>query len=442
MGVRYNAEKSKVGNYYSTPIYKFRMKCHLCDNYFEIQTDPKNHDYVILSGARRKEQRWDPVANEQVVPEDKATQKKLATDPMYKLEHGTDDQQKGKAKVMSLAQIEESRMSMLDDYILNRIARDKFRAEKKQLKEAADADKAILERASLDIDLVEESEEDKRLAGLMKYSVTASFEDKQKDRRKSIEQRPIFNTGTSSLPTSTSVSSPPSSAQASPSSRRPPATQNQGDLKNKLSRVLQATYNDPFQSVRKSGGKLANSFSVTDHSRLGIKLKRSKNRILTPSLLVQKKNVVKAEVSVKSALQEEATSRIMCSPEPTHFSDVSSSAPLTLDTVTTVTESLPQCLDLSVNITGIQVNTLASPHTDIKILATEKEDRPNGLNIAPLYSGGKEPDSTDEAKEGDISAESFTGNCELSRSTSADNLHNSNTGLQALISSYADSDSE
>ena len=41
MGVRYNAEKSQVGKYYSTPIFKFRMKCHLCDNYFEIQTDPQ-----------------------------------------------------------------------------------------------------------------------------------------------------------------------------------------------------------------------------------------------------------------------------------------------------------------------------------------------------------------------------------------------------------------
>ena len=41
MGVRYNAEKTKVGMYYTTPIYKFRMKCHLCDNYFEIQTDPQ-----------------------------------------------------------------------------------------------------------------------------------------------------------------------------------------------------------------------------------------------------------------------------------------------------------------------------------------------------------------------------------------------------------------
>jgi coiled-coil domain-containing protein 130 len=69
MGVRYNAEKSKVGMYYTTPIYKFRMKCHLCPNYIEMKTDPANHDYVIIAGARRKEQRWDPKENEQIVPE-------------------------------------------------------------------------------------------------------------------------------------------------------------------------------------------------------------------------------------------------------------------------------------------------------------------------------------------------------------------------------------
>ena len=40
MGVRYNADKSKIGMYYSTPVYQFRMKCHLCDNYFVIKTDP------------------------------------------------------------------------------------------------------------------------------------------------------------------------------------------------------------------------------------------------------------------------------------------------------------------------------------------------------------------------------------------------------------------
>src|SRR5882762_2043046 len=41
MGVRYNAEKKKIGAYHSTPIFSFRCKCHLCDGWFEIQTDPK-----------------------------------------------------------------------------------------------------------------------------------------------------------------------------------------------------------------------------------------------------------------------------------------------------------------------------------------------------------------------------------------------------------------
>ena len=67
MGVRYNAQKTKVGMYFTTPIHQFRMKCHLCDQHFEIRTDPKNLDYVILSGAKRKEERWDMGENEQIV---------------------------------------------------------------------------------------------------------------------------------------------------------------------------------------------------------------------------------------------------------------------------------------------------------------------------------------------------------------------------------------
>ncbi|RUS83082.1 hypothetical protein EGW08_009168 [Elysia chlorotica] len=286
MGVRYNAEKSKVGNYYSTPIYKFRMKCHLCDNYFEIQTDPKNHDYVILSGARRKEQRWDPVANGQIMPEDKATQKKLATDPMYKLEHGSDDHQKGKDKISSLAELEEGRISMIDDYLLNRMARDKFRSEKKQLREAAEAEKAILDKSSLDIELVEESEEDKRLAGLLKYSVTTSFEEKQKQRRKSIEQRPIFSDGrkmsasssgsspASSLLQSISTSSPLSSnllSQPLPYQRHArPKLSHRGQLKQKLGWAIKASYKDPFKSKSDK-----TSHASTIQRQLGIKVKPS-----------------------------------------------------------------------------------------------------------------------------------------------------------------------
>ncbi len=31
-GVRYNAEKRKIGMYFTTPIWEFTLKCHLCDN--------------------------------------------------------------------------------------------------------------------------------------------------------------------------------------------------------------------------------------------------------------------------------------------------------------------------------------------------------------------------------------------------------------------------
>lgn len=246
------------------------------------------------------------------------------------------------------------------------------------------------------------------------------------------------------------MSSPPSSSQAFPSPRPTPAIQNHpGGLKQKLSRVLQSTYNDPFKSVRISGKKLANSFSITDRSRLGIKLKRSKSSTLLSPLLAQQKNVTKTDVSGvtpqrEEALQQEETApRSIYSLEPRNISDVPSSASLTSD-VTAVVDSAnsePECLDVSLSMNITQVNTLSSSQTDLQIPAAEKESRPNDLNSVSLACDGQEPGSTDGAKKNDISAESFTGSCELSKRTSVDSLHN-NTGLQALICSYADSDSE
>lgn len=52
-GNRFNAKKVKTGNYYSTAIYQFTLKCHLCSGIIEIRTDPQNTDYAIVSGARR-----------------------------------------------------------------------------------------------------------------------------------------------------------------------------------------------------------------------------------------------------------------------------------------------------------------------------------------------------------------------------------------------------
>lgn len=59
-GTRYNAAKRKVGVYYSTPIWAFVCKCRHCSNEFEVQTDPKNTQYIVTRGGKRKQEQWTP----------------------------------------------------------------------------------------------------------------------------------------------------------------------------------------------------------------------------------------------------------------------------------------------------------------------------------------------------------------------------------------------
>uniref|UniRef100_A0A8C3TF77 Probable splicing factor YJU2B n=1 Tax=Chelydra serpentina TaxID=8475 RepID=A0A8C3TF77_CHESE len=169
MGVRYNAEKKKVGNYYTTPIYRFRMKCHLCVNYIEMQTDPASCDYVIVSGAQRKEERWDMQDNEQILTTEHEEKKKLETDAMYRLEHGAVDQSKLQRAIPTLSNIQEAQSAWKDDFAINSMLRRKFREEKKVLQEEEEKDLALQTKANLSIPLVQETEEDRRLAALLKY---------------------------------------------------------------------------------------------------------------------------------------------------------------------------------------------------------------------------------------------------------------------------------
>ncbi|KAK1124336.1 hypothetical protein K0M31_006705 [Melipona bicolor] len=170
MGVRYNAEKKKIGMYYSTPLYQFRMKCHLCENHFEIKTDPANLDYVIVSGARRQENRWDPKENEQVIPETKEVSCRLYDDAMYKLEHGVEDKKVAKLRESSLeSAIALNNATWKDDYMLNSAVRSAFRTQKKELQKKQSLDSVLLKKNGLNIDLVNEHEDDIKLAKLLMH---------------------------------------------------------------------------------------------------------------------------------------------------------------------------------------------------------------------------------------------------------------------------------
>lgn len=65
-GSRFDADKKRVGQYLSTPIYEFRMHCGQivdpkvsrdgkthCNNVWVIRTDPKNCDYALVEGCQK-----------------------------------------------------------------------------------------------------------------------------------------------------------------------------------------------------------------------------------------------------------------------------------------------------------------------------------------------------------------------------------------------------
>jgi hypothetical protein len=54
-GVRFNADKRRVGEYHTTPIWEFSMTCSAgCGAKFLIRTNPAAGDYDFLSGVKRR----------------------------------------------------------------------------------------------------------------------------------------------------------------------------------------------------------------------------------------------------------------------------------------------------------------------------------------------------------------------------------------------------
>lgn len=187
MGVRYNAEKKKIGNYYSTPIFSFRCKCHLCDGWFEIQTDPKNTRYVVVSGARQKDEDWDPEENGGFAVHD--TEGGAApVDPLAALEKTTDAQN-------HLTNVQVPRLESLqtasehynaDPYALSSKVRKVFRHEKKIETAKRKADDEIKGRYALpaEMKLLEDDEQAHTDAKEEWQRRRSEFEARERKRRK------------------------------------------------------------------------------------------------------------------------------------------------------------------------------------------------------------------------------------------------------------------
>ncbi|CAD0083470.1 unnamed protein product [Aureobasidium vineae] len=171
-GVRFNAEKKKVGNYFSTPIWSFRMKHTACGGWIEIHTDPKNTAYVVKEGGKARDTGEDRVREgEEGVPILSAEEReRRRQDAFAVLEDKKQDKVQEKEQGKRIIELQEVRDQHWDDpYEANKRLRRTFRAERKTREKEHDYSEKLRERMGLDVELMPENDEDRKHATLIDF---------------------------------------------------------------------------------------------------------------------------------------------------------------------------------------------------------------------------------------------------------------------------------
>lgn len=170
-GVRFNAEKKKVGNYHSTPIFSFRMKHNVCGGPIEIRTDPKNIAYVVTEGAKKRDTGEDkPPEDGEIVIKSPEERERLQNDAFAALEGRVEDKRQqttDRSRIEELQQ--EKEKDWEDPYAASKKLRRAFRADRKLRQNEEKMTEALKDRMSLGMDLLEETEDDRRRAGFVDF---------------------------------------------------------------------------------------------------------------------------------------------------------------------------------------------------------------------------------------------------------------------------------
>jgi hypothetical protein len=127
-GVRFDALKVRHGKYFSTVVWEFRMKCHMCYHPIRIRTDPQHCDFELVEGVRRKTKEYEAGNEDGLVELPSAVeQAKAVADPFYKLERTGEQKRKVSAQREGFDALVVLQGRGRDDYALNKLARKRFK---------------------------------------------------------------------------------------------------------------------------------------------------------------------------------------------------------------------------------------------------------------------------------------------------------------------------
>lgn len=174
-GVRFNAEKTKVGYYYSTPIWKFRIKHAACGGFMEIKTDPKETAYVVTEGGKARDYGEDKVREGEdgrpiLTPQERERRRE---DAFAALEGKVEEQEAVKDNAKRIEELYRSRERDWEDPgSVNKRLRDSFRKERKLRQKEQKATEDLKERLGTDIDILPETEQDAQRAKLVAFGTS------------------------------------------------------------------------------------------------------------------------------------------------------------------------------------------------------------------------------------------------------------------------------
>ncbi|KAL8819659.1 MAG: hypothetical protein Q9223_001955 [Gallowayella weberi] len=171
-GVRFNAEKKKVGNYHSTPIFSFRMKHNVCGGWIEIRTDPKNTAYVVVEGAKKRDTGEDVVKDGDYVIQSQEEKERMQSDAFAALEGRVEEKKQvdtDKSRIEGLYRGKERDWD--DPYVASKRLRKTFRLERKIREQEGAKTEALKDRMSLGMDLLAEIEADRKRAAFVVFGL-------------------------------------------------------------------------------------------------------------------------------------------------------------------------------------------------------------------------------------------------------------------------------
>jgi coiled-coil domain-containing protein 130 len=174
-GVRFNAEKKKVGNYHSTPIWGFRIKHNVCGGWIEIRTDPKNAEYVVVEGGRRRDYGGEKLLDGEVriggsglTEEEKD---RLEKDGSFAgLEKQVEEKKVGQAQNERIDELFRiSRRDWSDPYERSQALRKGFRVGRQQRQQDERTGDALKEKFGIGVDILPSNEEDSQRTKLIDF---------------------------------------------------------------------------------------------------------------------------------------------------------------------------------------------------------------------------------------------------------------------------------